>query len=164
MYKTLNYCFRDMLYFDFVEKGLWIVPPLNFVYDFSRKMFFMLHYINWPNFVVWFTLLLEILGNMCIAIVCFPICDVINFEINLIFVIKPFFCMTKTSRQKFKYLENKKMKWKEFLIVFKGLSVAKNCLRPESASSKSQVAFSPLMPGGNKKVTHTVTNLQLRFV
>ena len=28
--------------------------------------------------------------NMCIAIVNFPDCDVINFEINPIFLIKPF--------------------------------------------------------------------------
>ena len=35
-------------------------------------------------------------------------CDVINFEINLIFLIKPFFYMTKKSRQKLKYLENDK--------------------------------------------------------
>ena len=27
---------------------------------------------------------------MCIAIVCFPGCDVIIFEINFIFLIKPF--------------------------------------------------------------------------
>ena len=33
---------------------------------------------------------LEILGNMCIAIVCFADCDVISFEINVIFLIKPF--------------------------------------------------------------------------
>ena len=39
--------------------------------------------------------------------VCFPSCEVMNFEINLIFLIKPFFCMTKMSRQKFKYLEKK---------------------------------------------------------
>ena len=35
-------------------------------------------------------------------------CDVIHFEINLIFLIKPFFYMTKKSRQKLKYLENDK--------------------------------------------------------
>ena len=44
---------------------------------------------------------------MCIVIVCFPSCGVINFEINLIFGIKPFFYMAKKSRQKIKYLENK---------------------------------------------------------
>ena len=38
----------------------------------------------------------------------FPGCDVINSEINLIFLIKLFFYMTEKSRQKFKYLENKK--------------------------------------------------------
>ena len=31
-----------------------------------------------------------------------------NFEINLIFLIKPFFNMTKKSRQKLKYLEKEK--------------------------------------------------------
>ena len=29
-----------------------------------------LHSINWPNFIVWLPLLLEILNNMCITIVC----------------------------------------------------------------------------------------------
>ena len=43
---------------------------------------------------------------MYIAIVLEPGCDVINFEINLIFLIKLFFFMTKRSRQKLKYLEN----------------------------------------------------------
>ena len=32
-----------------------------------------------------------------------------DFEINLIFLIKPLSYMTKKSRQKFKYLENEKM-------------------------------------------------------
>ena len=44
---------------------------------------------------------------MCTAIASFPGCDVINFEIDLIFLIKPFFYMNKKSRQKFKHLENK---------------------------------------------------------
>ena len=52
--------------------------------------------------------LLKIMGNMCIATVNFPGCDVINFEINLIFLIKPFRDMTEKSRQKFKYPENEK--------------------------------------------------------
>ena len=45
-------------------------------------------------------LLLEILGNICITIVCFSVCAVINFETNLIFVIKAFFYMAQKSRQK----------------------------------------------------------------
>ena len=47
------------------------------------------------------------LGNMGIVIVCFPGWDVIKFEINLSFLIKPFSHMTKKVRTKFKYLKNK---------------------------------------------------------
>ena len=70
-------------------------------------MFLMLYYY-WPNFITWLPLLPEILGNMCVAIVCFSGCGVINFEINPIFLIKPFFYMTEKSRQKYKCLENEK--------------------------------------------------------
>ena len=70
VYKTLDYWFRDMLDFNFSEKGLGLVSPPHFVYDFSRKTFFMLHSVNEPNFIVWLSLLLEILGNICITIVC----------------------------------------------------------------------------------------------
>ena len=40
--------------------------------------------------------------------------------------------MTKKSRQKLKDLENGKSFRVEIKSIFKGLSVAKNCLRPES--------------------------------
>ena len=43
----------------------------------------MLYSVNWPNFTAWFSLLLEILVNMCIAVVCKLVYDDINFEINL---------------------------------------------------------------------------------
>ena len=68
--KTLDYWSRDRLNFIFLEKGLGLVSPPHFEYDFSRKIFLMLHSINWPNFIVWLPLLLDILGNMCITIVC----------------------------------------------------------------------------------------------
>ena len=42
------------------------------------------------DLIVWSLLFREILGNECI-VVFEPGCDVINFEINLIFLIKPFF-------------------------------------------------------------------------
>ena len=45
---------------------------------------------------------------MYFCIVYFPGWDVINFEINLIFLIKVFSYETKKSKQKFKYLENEK--------------------------------------------------------
>ena len=123
--KLSKTCSRNMLNFDFLEKGLRIVSPPYFMQDFWRKIFLMLYYINCPNFIFWLLLLLEILVNMCIAIVCYSGRDVIKFEINFIFLIKSFFYVTKKSRQKFKYLENKK----EFScgkknIIFKGLSIA----------------------------------------
>ena len=62
------------------------------------------------------------MGYMCIAIVCFPGCDVIYVEINLIFLIKPFFYMTEKSRQKFKYFENEEfLRWNcifDYILVF----------------------------------------------
>ena len=119
LYKTLDYRSRDMLNFRFLEMdGLGLVSPPHFVYDFSRKIFLMLHSINWPNFIVWLPLLLEILGNMCFKIICWPGCDVTKFGINLIFLIKSFCYMTKKSRQKFKYLENEKNFWGEIKSTF----------------------------------------------
>ena len=97
-----------MLNFDFLEKGLGIVSPPHFVYDFSRKIFLMLYSINRTNFIAWLPLLHEILVNMCIAVVSFQSCDVINFEISLVFLTKPFFGITKKSRQRSKFLDNKK--------------------------------------------------------
>ena len=76
-----------MLSFDLLDKGLGIVSPARFVYDFSTEMFLMLYSINWSNFIAWLPLLVEILGNMCIATVRYPGCDVIHFEINIIFLI-----------------------------------------------------------------------------
>ena len=97
-----------MLIFYFLEKGLGLAFPSHLVCDFSRKMFYMLHAINWPHFIAWLPLLLKILVNNCIVVVCFPACDVANFEIDLIFLITPFFYLTKKSRKKIKYLEKKK--------------------------------------------------------
>ena len=90
------------------RKGTGIEFSAKLVYGFSREIFLMLYYINCPTFIVWLPLLLEVLGNICVAIVCFPGCDVINLKINLIYRIKPFLYMTKKRRQKFKYLKNKK--------------------------------------------------------
>ena len=80
--KNLGYWPRNILDFGLLEKGLGIVSPLHFAHDFSRKVFVMSYCINWPNFIIWSPLILEILGNMCIATVFFRGCDVINFEIN----------------------------------------------------------------------------------
>ena len=73
----------------YVYKGLGIVSPFC-VWFLKKNIFF------------------EILSNTCITIVCFSRFDVISFEIKLIFQPKLFFYMTKKSRQKYKYIENKK--------------------------------------------------------
>ena len=68
-------------------------------------MFLISYSINWPSFVVWVVLILEMLGSMCIVIA-----KLWRHKINLIFLIRPgflFFYMTKKSRQKAQYLENK---------------------------------------------------------
>ena len=116
-----------MINFNFSGKGLGLVSLPHSVYDYSRKMFHVLHSINSPNFIVWLPLLLEILGNMYITIVSLPGCDVVKVETNLIFLNKPFCYMTKKSRQKFRYLENKKSFWCEIKSIFHHLLRAFSC-------------------------------------
>ena len=62
--------------------------------------------------------------EICILFACKPDCNVINFEINFFFLIKPFFYLTKKSRQILDVLRTKrtlKMKEKALLIIYKGL-------------------------------------------
>ena len=66
-YKNLDYSSRDVFNFIFLEKGPRIASPTYF----------------------------EILVNMCIAIVFLPGCDVINFEIHLIFLKARFVTLPK---------------------------------------------------------------------
>ena len=72
-------------------------------------MFLILYSINWPNFIPWLPLVLEILGSMCIAVAFYPGCDVMDFEINLNFQIKPFSLHDqKVMKKTLKYLEKEK--------------------------------------------------------
>ena len=96
---------------------------LNFDLIFQEKYFS----VNWPNFIVWLTLRLEILSSMCNVIVCCPVGGVINFEINLSFIIKLFSCMIKKVKEKFLNILRMKrafnMKKKAFFIILKVLSL-----------------------------------------
>ena len=47
-----------------------LVSLPHFMRYFRSKIFFLLYSINWPNFIVWLPLTREILGNMCIVIIC----------------------------------------------------------------------------------------------
>ena len=62
---------------------------------FLKKNIFHVIFINWSKFIEWLLLLLELLGNMCMAIICCPVRDVINIEINLSFLVKAYFYITK---------------------------------------------------------------------
>ena len=115
-----------MLSFNFSEKGLGLAASPHFVNNFSKNIIFMLHSINWSTFIVWMPLLLQILKNIFIRIVCWPGCNVI-IEINLIFLIKPFWYMMKKSRQNLKYLENKKSFWGDTKSTFQHFESAFSC-------------------------------------
>ena len=80
----------------------------------------------WSNFTVWLPLLLEILGNVYIVIIYCPVCDVINFEINYSFLIKPFFYVTKNSGQKFNYVREDLLTWNKnhFSSFLKGFRLS----------------------------------------
>ena len=93
--------------FWFCRKGLGLAFLPHFRYEFSRKIFRLLYSMNDLNFIVLLSLLLEILGNMCIVIISFPACDIKNFEINLSFLRSCFATGLKKLGHKFNYLENK---------------------------------------------------------
>ena len=59
-----------MLNFDFLDKGLVIAAPAHFVYDFSTKKVPHVIFYSLTKFHCLLASLLEMLGNMCIAIVC----------------------------------------------------------------------------------------------
>ena len=126
-----------MFNFDLLEKGLGIFSPAHFVYGLSRKMFLcynlLTDQISLPDCLY--------LVNVFIGYVCKPSCSDINFEIKLVFLIKPHFYMAKKSRQILKYLKNEKIfsgKIKGIFNNFKLLLVAQNFLRLESAPLKEK--------------------------
>ena len=88
--KLIKLLIQNVLNFDF-EFSLHF-----FIHDFERKICLMWYSVNWHSFIIWFPFLLKILVNMCIAIVCVPDCDIINFEINLIFLVKLYFTWPKS--------------------------------------------------------------------
>ena len=116
-----------------------IVSPLHFAYDFLRKFFSCYILLTDPISLSDCLYFLRYWTNCVLQLFVSQFVTSKIFEINLIFLIKPFSYMTEKSRQKFKYLENKKSfkeEIKSIFIVFKRFSVAKNCLRPESAPLK----------------------------
>ena len=103
-----------------IKRGLEVVSLPHFLHKFWRKIFLLLNSINSSNFIVWLPLLCEILcvtcvcymcvicGYMCVTIVCKPCSKVMNFEVKLIFLIKPLFLHDQNVVTKLKYLEDEK--------------------------------------------------------
>ena len=50
----------------------------------------------------------KVMDNMCIVIICLPVYDAINFEIDFSFLSSSFPTWAKRSGQKFKYLKYEK--------------------------------------------------------
>ena len=134
----------------------------HFPHDFWRKIFILLYSINWRSFIVWLSLLREILGNMCIVIVCWPGCDVMNFEVNFIFLFKPFFLHDqKVMTETWKILRKKRAFNMSIFITFKGLlmkQVTQFCLEGEcptlisvmsNSINQSNINFASLFPSLN---------------
>ena len=71
-----------MLNIHFLEKGVKLVSPPHLMYEIPRKLFLML--MNQILFF-WLPLLLEIVENLRIKIIYFPVYDVINFKTNFSF-------------------------------------------------------------------------------
>ena len=68
--------------------------------DFWGKIFLLFYSIIRKNLTVLLPLLREILCNMCFVIVCETGCEVIIFEIDLIFLIKLFFLYVQKTKPK----------------------------------------------------------------
>ena len=81
------------------QKEMLLVSLPHFLHDYWRK-YFLLYSFTRPNYNVWLPLLHEMLGNMYMIILCLPSCDIINFEINLIFSNQAVFSIWPKSEDK----------------------------------------------------------------
>ena len=92
------------------NRCLELISLSHFLHDFWRKLLLLLCCITWRNLLILLPLLCEILHNICIAIVCWPGCDVINLEISRIFLTNPFVLHVQKVKTNMLYLENEKIK------------------------------------------------------
>ena len=63
-------CIRRAVFFSvkfFVKKVVYFAHHVIIIINIQRSI-----YINWPNLTIWLSLLHEMLGNICIAIACYP--------------------------------------------------------------------------------------------
>ena len=94
--------------FWFFRKGTGNSNSIVFCVWFFKKKYFILRSIIWPNLICLIVFSSRDIGQYVYSNCLWTGCSVINFEINLIALIKPFFDMTENSKHKFKYYENEK--------------------------------------------------------
>ena len=126
--------------FFFIKRGLKLVSLPHSLNDFWKKKVLTLYSIKWPIFVVWLSLLFEILDNMCILVIWCAFNGIINFEIKHSILIKPLFCITKKSGSRNLKKKSQEQKhlltWnnEHFYNFFEGLLIVRNWVRPVSSS------------------------------
>ena len=125
--KNFRLLIQKYTQFWFFRKGSATSFSTIFSVWFFKKNVSQLYSINWPNFIAWLSLLVDILGKRCIIIICFPICNDMNFEINLRFLIRPFSYIIEKSEQKTKYFQRKKSFLGAIKSVFHYFKRAFNC-------------------------------------
>ena len=117
--KILDRWSRATLNFDFLEKCLGIVSSLHYIlWTIFQQKYLSCYILSTDQISLPF--LYEILVNVCFAIIFWLGCDVISFEINLIFLIKPLLYMSKKSRQNLNILRTRralKIHWRLLMIL-----------------------------------------------
>ena len=115
--KTICITFQTVdAQFRFLWKGPGLASSPHFEYDFSKKYFSC--YILLTDQMS-LSLLLEILVNMCIAIICLPVYDVTNSEIQCYPSDQAFFLHDHQCREKnLNILKIKRPFWHEVKSIF----------------------------------------------
>ena len=97
-------------------------PYLMFCMIFKEKYFsieiLLTDWISLPGCLYFFRYCVICVLQLFIVIIYVPGCDVINFEINQNFLIKPFFYITKNSGQKYRYFCTNQLTWKRSKYPF----------------------------------------------
>ena len=111
--------------FNFLKKGMRLVPPPHFRHIFSRKMFIIYVLLRLSS-------LPKILGNMYILIIFSRFVTSSWLRITLAFFSNRFSTRPKTVWNILRKIH--------FFVTFKGLPVARDCHRPDSVPSIHRIA------------------------
>ena len=96
-------------------RGLELVSLPHFPHNFWTKIFLLLYSINGSNFIVCCLYFVRYWAICVLQLFFKPVCDVMNFEVNLGFLITPFFLHDQNVATKTKISWERKelLKWKK---------------------------------------------------